>query len=50
MSENKKLYVNGKEVEPAKKGKALDTMSRAELDKLIDDKRAAQKAALSDSE
>jgi hypothetical protein len=34
-----KLFVNGKEVEPAKKGKALSLMSREKLDKLIDDKR-----------
>ena len=44
MSE-KKLYVNGKETAPTVKKKALDSMSRADLDKLIDEKRAEQKAA-----
>jgi hypothetical protein len=50
MSDEKKLFVNGKEATPSVKKKALDTMSRADLDKLIDEKRAAQKAAQDDSE
>ena len=45
----KKLFVNGKEAEPAKKGKALELMTRVELNKLIDKKRG-EKNVQSDQE
>ena len=45
MSDVKKLFVNGKEATPAVKKKALDTMSRADLDKLMDDRRAELRKA-----
>jgi hypothetical protein len=44
------LFVNGKKVEPGTKKKALENMSRAELDKLIDKKREEAKNVQPDQE
>jgi hypothetical protein len=45
-----KLFVNGEEVEPVKKGKALSKLTRAELNKLMDDKREELKNVQPDQE
>ena len=37
------LYVDGKKTEPVEKVKLMKTMSRKELDKLIEQKRAEQR-------
>ena len=45
-----KLFVNGKEVDPKKKTKALSTMTRAELDKPMDQNREELKNVQPDQE